>query len=90
MWQKDSHVFAVMNSISHKEALRFQCTAEHLRAKSEGGSDSRENIVAACLFCNQTRHKRKMPPDPKTYKYIIQNRLLKGKWHPKSQHHLMN
>lgn len=31
------------------------CTAEHLHPKSLGGSNHRENIVAACNGCNKTR-----------------------------------
>ena len=39
------------------KALR--CTAEHLHPRSEGGMNSTDNIVAACLYCNNQRHRRR-------------------------------
>ena len=30
-------------------------TAEHLVPRSKGGRNTKDNIVAACLRCNQTR-----------------------------------
>lgn len=33
----------------------FRCTAEHRVARSDGGTDSPDNIVAACMLCNSTR-----------------------------------
>lgn len=47
---------------------RLRCTAEHLVARSEGGGNSSENIVAACAHCNTTRHKKKRPPHPSEYR----------------------
>lgn len=32
------------------------CTAEHLTPLSQGGSNTRSNIVAACAECNSGRH----------------------------------
>ena len=61
---------------------RLQCTAEHLKARAEGGSDRPENIVAACAHCNQTRHKRKRPPEPSSYREEVRRRVRRGGWHP--------
>lgn len=88
MWLKDRKQFAFANGITESEASRFQCTGEHLLAKCDGGKDSYKNIVAACLFCNNARHKRKKPPVPGKYKSLIQSRLKKGKWHPQRFKHL--
>ncbi|MGY5808447.1 HNH endonuclease [Rhizobium sp. LEGMi198b] len=33
----------------------FRCTAEHCIARSDGGTDAPDNIVAACMLCNSTR-----------------------------------
>ena len=49
---------------SQKGPSLLRCTAEHLKARSEGGSDGPSNIVAACWHCNHTRHKCKHPLDP--------------------------
>jgi hypothetical protein len=67
---------------SHSAALRFRCTAEHLIAKSDGGQDTEDNVVAACRFCNQKRHERSEPMDPKAFRAHVQKRLASGRWHP--------
>lgn len=59
------------------------CTAEHLIARSEGGTKALSNIVAACRHCNQTRHKRKNPPPPDRYQTEVQRRIARGGWLPK-------
>lgn len=59
------------------------CTAEHLLPRHDGGSDDPSNIVAACLHCNKTRHRKKVPPDPASYKAEVLRRLMKGRWHPR-------
>jgi hypothetical protein len=33
----------------------FECTAEHLERRADGGGDAKTNIVAACLDCNSAR-----------------------------------
>jgi hypothetical protein len=58
------------------------CTAEHLTPRSEGGSDTPTNIVAACIQCNRTRHKLKQPPPPDRYKAYVQRRVKKGRGFP--------
>lgn len=82
MWLNDAKQFAKANVITVKSAARFQCTAEHLIARSDGGKNSKGNIVAACKFCNQARHKRKKPPTPPEHRSRIMRRLERGKWHP--------
>lgn len=64
-------------------AKRLQCTAEHLQAVKDGGKNVAANIVAACRFCNSTRHRLKHPPEPTNYKRHVAARIRKGKWHPK-------
>lgn len=60
---------------------RLQCTAEHLVAQADGGRDSVENIAAACAHCNQTRHKRKRPPEPERYRAEVLKRVNQRRWH---------
>ena len=64
-----------------RDAYRLRCTAEHLIAQQDGGKDVQENIAAACFHCNQTRHKRRTPPEPDQFRAQIQQRVSKGKWH---------
>ncbi|MCI5140822.1 MAG: HNH endonuclease [Candidatus Electrothrix sp. ATG1] len=89
MWLKNPKQFALEHGISKSEASRFQCTGEHLLARCDGGTDEQKNIVAACRFCNSTRHKMKKPLVPAQYKYHIQKRLNKGKWHPQRLRHVL-
>lgn len=65
-----------------KSASGLQCTAEHLLPQSEGGRDHAGNIVAACMHCNRTRHKRKRPPTPEAYQADVRRRVARGRWHP--------
>ncbi|TKB24217.1 restriction endonuclease [Desulfopila sp. IMCC35006] len=88
MWEGKQKEFANKHKITKKYAARFQCTAEHLLARCDGGKDQENNIVAACIFCNRNRHKRKKPLVPLKYRALIQKRLQQGKWHPKKLRHL--
>jgi hypothetical protein len=80
MWLDQPEAFAKKYKITPKEAALFKCTAEHLLAKQDGGKDVESNIVAACHFCNQKRHKCKKPKDPIPYKKHVIQRVVKGKW----------
>jgi len=66
---------------SERAALSLKCTAEHLRARSEGGRDVANNIAAACWHCNWTRHRRKRPPAPDKYREEVIRRVRRGAWH---------
>ncbi|WP_424973218.1 HNH endonuclease [Dinoroseobacter sp. S76] len=80
MWDKN-------NKSPHWPTERFdplpkelQCTAEHLLAKSEGGRDEPRNIVAACRFCNEARHRCKTPKSPSDHRAHVRKRMAKGRW----------
>ncbi|WP_407931797.1 HNH endonuclease [Devosia sediminis] len=60
---------------SDKSSAR--CTAEHLRARCDGGKDVPENVVAACWLCNKRRYRRKVPPAPEDYRKLVRKRLSK-------------
>jgi 5-methylcytosine-specific restriction endonuclease McrA len=89
MWLDSVESFAKQHCISVKQARYFQCTAEHLVARQDGGGNSRTNIAAACTRCNSLRHRRKAPMEPEKYHCYVQERLKKGGWHhmPKSAMH---
>lgn len=80
MWSGSSQCFRQAHSISERKARWFQCTAEHLLAVSDGGSTSWANIVAACKFCNGTRHRSKHPLSPETFRQRALSRLELGRW----------
>lgn len=67
-----------------RSARPFQCSAEHLLAKQDGGSDTPENVVAAHVVCNQRRHRITPPPSPDTYLTRVSLKIAKNKWHPRS------
>jgi hypothetical protein len=41
-----------------KQLTRFTATLDHVRPVAEGGDNSFENLVTACLGCNSRKHKR--------------------------------
>jgi hypothetical protein len=79
MWEDDPAAFAQTHKLTLAEAGAFRCTAEHLKARKDGGRNARRNIVAACLFCNQQRHRSSDAPSPSDYKHAVQQRLGVGR-----------
>lgn len=84
MWLEDPAELSARFALGVRDAARLQCTAEHLVARQDGGGDGAHNIVAACRFCNATRHRLSSPPDPAKYRLRVLCRLNAGRWHPKS------
>lgn len=66
--------------VSLAQVSNLRCTAEHLIPRSEGGGNDAANVVAACLFCNRTRHRARVPLAPRKYKTYVTNRMLRGRW----------
>ena len=82
MCSGDLEQFAERLKSSLRFARRYLCTAEHLLPVQDGGKDTAENIVAACAFCNATRHRFMCPPTPEAYRRHVASRIRRGKWHP--------
>lgn len=61
-------------------ARLLAATAEHLRARSAGGTDVAANVVAACLYCNATRHRSKRPLDYERYLLRVRRRVASEQW----------
>lgn len=83
MWQGDQTLFAARHSLLAGSLNRFQCTAEHMQPRMNGGEDRPENIVAACKFCNQTRHQMREVLSPAAFRQHVRKRTRTGKWHPR-------
>ncbi len=81
MWQDSPESFALRHGLTLKQARHFQCTAEHLKARKDGGGNGSSNIAAACIRCNQLRHARKKPMEPEQYQRHVISRVVKGGWH---------
>lgn len=81
MWDGNPLEFANEHGITLGQAKRLQCTGEHLVARQDGGSTARSNIVAACRFCNEVRHRRKTPLPPERYMLLVRKRMKLGRWH---------
>jgi 5-methylcytosine-specific restriction endonuclease McrA len=84
MWIEHPTAFARKARLRRSDTAQLRCTAEHLIARQDGGRNSGDNIVAACLFCNSTRHRALSPLDPERYRQRVSHRLRAGKWHSKS------
>ncbi|MEP9321497.1 HNH endonuclease [Pseudomonas sp. LABIM340] len=81
MWQSSPDQYAVEHQVRLSQTHEFQCTAEHLLPRCEGGTDAASNIAAACWFCNSRRHQAKRPLSPEAYRAKVQRRMKKGGWH---------
>ncbi|WP_417688586.1 HNH endonuclease [Pseudidiomarina sp.] len=82
MWHPNDKNFARKHHLSPKQARWFRCTAEHVHAKCDGGSNEASNIVAACWLCNQRRHRRPAPLAADAYRELVTQRVSEGKWFP--------
>ncbi|WP_366929747.1 HNH endonuclease [uncultured Thiodictyon sp.] len=82
MWLENPGAFAARHGIGKDLAVRLQCTGEHLVARQDGGDSSRTNIVAACLFCNATRHQIRQAPSADEYRQLVARGVQRRKWHP--------
>ncbi len=79
MWDEGVPQFSGINFASGPPAA-LRCTAEHLVARCEGGSNAAANIVAACWFCNVRRHRRAKPLAPQAFQVFVRQRIARGKW----------
>jgi 5-methylcytosine-specific restriction endonuclease McrA len=82
VWEGSPERFISTYAITRSQAELLRCTAEHLLPKSSGGKNAESNIVAACWFCNHTRHKARVPLEPDAYGRRVRSRVAKGGWLP--------
>lgn len=82
MWLNDPTAFIAQFGYTMAQARIFQCTAEHLLPRSAGGQNCMSNIVAACLYCNTRRHRRRSHArTPEGHRSHVQNRMRVRRWH---------
>ncbi|MCA1371286.1 HNH endonuclease [Bradyrhizobium sp. BRP14] len=81
MWETDPKIFSERFRVPGRAVFLFQCTAEHLVARCDGGRDTEDNVVAACLHCNTKRHRTKRPKDAVSFARHVRSRMKQGKWH---------
>ena len=89
MWLERPEEYSGSYGIRESQAKRFRCTAEHLLARQDGGTNAMANIVAACSFCNSTRHRAPNALSPEKYRKRVLRRLRCQKWHPREFHHML-
>ena len=82
MWERSPESFVSRYGFSRREVQLLRCTAEHLIARREGGSNAPENIVAAHAFCNHLRHKLPVPPAPLELRKRATQRMKACRWFP--------
>lgn len=80
MWLTDPERYADTYGLSRRQAMIFRATAEHLRARCNGGKDTPSNIVAACGYCNRLRHARQEALEPDRYRVLVQRRIAQHRW----------
>jgi HNH endonuclease len=80
MWEGNKRSFCKSTGLTRRQASLLRATAEHLLPRSEGGPDDKENIAAACLFCNRSRHQVARPLTANEYKKLVAGRISSGQW----------
>ncbi len=81
MWLEDPEGFRTKWNLTPNDTRDRQCTAEHLVTRQDGGKDSAKNIAAACLKCNQGRHRFKAPMEPERFGTFVRGQVQRGQWH---------
>ena len=81
IWEDEPDAFSQRYGLTLRQAKLLRCTAEHVTARCDGGTDAAENLVASCLFCNRTRHKANRPKQALLYLAYVRNRMRLGRWH---------
>lgn len=82
-WLPDSDPieFVLQTGLKKRQVRGFQATAEHVRARCDGGGNGQDNIVVACWFCNKRRHARKTPMAAEQFRVYVKKRVDQGRWH---------
>ena len=63
------------------QAAITRCTAEHLRPKVEMGRNQKDNLVAACWYCNHQRHAgRRNAQTPAEWATYVRYQVHCGRW----------
>ena len=57
----------------------FEASAEHLVPRCDGGQDTRGNIAAAHVRCNQRRHRRRRAMTPERFAAFVRRRIGSGR-----------
>lgn len=81
MWLQDIKRFCARHKLNREQAQFLKCTAEHLVARTDGGPDTDDNIVAACHYCNQRRHRADKVLAPDKFQMFAREELKAGRWH---------
>jgi len=79
MWSKNPEGFAERHGLRLEDCGHFQCTAEHMVARRDGGEE-RRNIVAACRHCNIARHEMEQPLPADLYREYVQKEVAEARW----------
>ncbi len=80
MWTSHAKLFAKTYGLTKRQARQFRCTAEHKIARRDGGPNTPENIAAACLRCNHSRHAGREPMTAGLYRDFVDLQVYKGEW----------
>ena len=82
MWQGSNiDAFCAQHDLDPEHAQQLRCTAEHLLARCDGGSNAASNIAAACLYCNLKRHACRKAKASHNYARYVRAQMRKNQWH---------
>jgi hypothetical protein len=79
--EKQRRQLIVRYGVSEDAAKSLQCTAEHIQARQDDGSNEQANIVAACLRCNRARHEGGVSATPLQHRQRVADAMADGAWH---------
>jgi hypothetical protein len=79
------------HGLNRGQAKPLKCTVEHLVAQKDGGTSRRDNLVAACLYCNSRRfdHAHQHMTTPEQFKRFVRVRMITSGWHRFSYAHML-
>lgn len=81
MWLRFPEEVMQLRGYEAHQADRLQCTAEHQIQRRFGGTDGPDNVVAACLHCNQAREMNERWVNPRAYRDSVRAYVNYGAWH---------
>ncbi|GAB2587558.1 hypothetical protein GCM10027034_19920 [Ramlibacter solisilvae] len=92
VWEEHPERFAQDQKVPTRLLGFLRNTAEHVVPRQDAGKDIRNNIVAACWWCNSQRHRGRQhrAPDYLNYRSWVQEMVTAGKWHPVVAHRIAN
>ena len=79
--EKERRQLMARHDLTEDAVKSLQCTAEHVQARKDDGTNEEANIVAACLRCNRARHEGGAGTTPLQHRQRVADAMAEGVWH---------